>query len=143
MIFFPQDVSSAWDKKGIFRAGATDVWDRYRKGLIREDIIDLRDIGSLHEDISISEEGEVVIPAMTTIREVGDKAKNWGHRALEQAANELATPAIRNVATLGGNIMQEVRCSYFRSGMSFCHKTGGQYCLAREGDQDCIQVRLS
>ena len=54
--------------------------------------------------------------------------------AISQAAGVTASPQIRNIATLGGNIMQDRRCFYFnqsefwRSGLELCFKTGGAVC---------------
>ena len=134
MIFYPQDTQTAWTHKGVFRAGATDLFDRQRKGLIKGDSIELREVAELSERPVISEDGIISIPAMVTITELNLASTDWGHQALTMATRELATPAIRNTATVGGNLLQEVRCSYFRSGQIRCHKTGGQHCPARQGD---------
>jgi xanthine dehydrogenase YagS FAD-binding subunit len=51
-----------------------------------------------------------------------------------QAAGGLATPQIRARATLGGSLLQEVRCWYFRHPSFPCLKKGGAVCYARRGD---------
>jgi xanthine dehydrogenase YagS FAD-binding subunit len=51
-----------------------------------------------------------------------------------QAAGEAATPQVRNVATVGGNLCQRSRCWYFRNADFSCLKKGGDTCPAIEGD---------
>ena len=54
--------------------------------------------------------------------------------ALSDAAGEAATPQIRNVATLAGNLLQRPRCPYFRDPFFDCLKRGGKTCPAMDGD---------
>jgi xanthine dehydrogenase YagS FAD-binding subunit len=56
------------------------------------------------------------------------------HRALAQAAAHAATPQIRNMASLGGNLLQRPRCWYFRAEEFVCKKKGGDKCFALEGE---------
>lgn len=53
---------------------------------------------------------------------------------LQQAAAEVGSQQIRNVATLGGNLAQHSRCWYYRHRDIFCLKKGGDTCYARHGD---------
>jgi xanthine dehydrogenase YagS FAD-binding subunit len=53
---------------------------------------------------------------------------------LAQAAAEVGSPQIRNVATLGGNLAQHSRCWYYRHPDVRCLKEGGSTCYAREGE---------
>jgi len=72
--------------------------------------------------------------------------------ALAQAAASVATPQIRNVGTLGGNLCQRPRCWYFRSPLFDCRKKGGTICFAVNGNskyhailggKDCFIVHPS
>jgi xanthine dehydrogenase YagS FAD-binding subunit len=54
--------------------------------------------------------------------------------ALTTAAEEVGTPQIRNMGTVGGNIMQRPRCWYFRNEEFNCLKKGGSRCFAVEGE---------
>ncbi len=54
--------------------------------------------------------------------------------ALVTAAEEVGTPQIRNMGTVGGNIMQRPRCWYFRNEEFNCLKKGGSRCFAVEGE---------
>jgi xanthine dehydrogenase YagS FAD-binding subunit len=71
---------------------------------------------------------------------------------LHDAASEIASPQIRNVATVGGNLAQHSRCWYFRQRDVQCLKKGGELCYAREGENryhslfsgnDCISPVVS
>jgi xanthine dehydrogenase YagS FAD-binding subunit len=53
---------------------------------------------------------------------------------LHDAAAEVASPQIRNVATVGGNLAQHSRCWYFRHRDTVCLKKGGDLCYARDGE---------
>src|SRR5690606_8027788 len=54
--------------------------------------------------------------------------------ALATACGDAATPQIRNVATIGGNLLQRPRCWYFRNAEFHCIKKGGDVCFAKEGE---------
>jgi xanthine dehydrogenase YagS FAD-binding subunit len=54
--------------------------------------------------------------------------------ALAQAAAAAASPQVRNMATLGGNLLQRPRCWYFRNPRTHCWLKGGEACLARDGE---------
>src|ERR1043166_6863639 len=53
---------------------------------------------------------------------------------LQQAAAEVGSQQIRNVATLGGNLAQHSRCWYYRHRDTVCLKKGGDLCYARHGE---------
>jgi xanthine dehydrogenase YagS FAD-binding subunit len=54
--------------------------------------------------------------------------------ALTDAAAEVGSPQIRNVATVGGNLAQHSRCWYYRHRDVQCRKKGGSMCFARQGE---------
>lgn len=90
---------------------------------------------------TISEDtGVLKIGALTRISDIASseliKAK---YPALAEAAGSIAAPAIRNMATIAGNLCQEVQCWYFRrsflTGNTFdCLRKGGKQCYAVSGD---------
>ncbi|MSQ07206.1 MAG: xanthine dehydrogenase family protein subunit M [Dehalococcoidia bacterium] len=78
--------------------------------------------------------GGLELGAMTTIAELAQHpAIRACYTALAQAAEELATPQIRNVGTLGGNLAQRPRCWYYRHPQTVCLKKGGDRCYALAG----------
>ena len=56
--------------------------------------------------------------------------------ALAETVGKTATPNLRNVATLGGNLCQRVRCWYYRSEDYPCLKKGGSICYAQQGENE-------
>jgi xanthine dehydrogenase YagS FAD-binding subunit len=91
----------------------------------------LIDLNGIEELRGIRDSGDgVEIGAVTTLIEV---IANEGIRRdfglLSQAAARVASPQIRNVGTLGGNLVQDARCWYYRRGLS-CYRAGGNLCYA-------------
>jgi xanthine dehydrogenase YagS FAD-binding subunit len=80
------------------------------------------------------------IGALTSLTTLAKSpAVNAEYAVLAEAARSVATPQIRNVATLGGNLCQDVRCWYYRypaaiGGAMECARKGHGRCLAMEGD---------
>jgi len=87
--------------------------------------------------VSSAGPGEVTVRvnSFATLADLAASA-DLGKRApaLAEAAAAAATPAIRNVATLAGNLLQRPRCVYFRDLFFDCRKRGGATCPAMEGE---------
>ena len=93
-----------------------------------EALIDLSAISSLR-GIKETEDG-LEIGALTTLIEIGGDLKiQRSYSLLSKAAEVVASPQIRNIGTIGGNISQDVRCWYYRRGLS-CYRAGGNLCYA-------------
>ncbi len=72
----------------------------------------------------------VEIGALTTLTEiVNDPLIQSRYSILSSAAGKVASPQIRNVGTLGGNLNQDTRCWYYRRGLD-CYRAGGNTCYA-------------
>ena len=79
--------------------------------------------------------GAARIGASTSIAAIaGDARLATAYPGIAAAAGGLATPQIRRLATLGGNLAQRSRCWYFRNPQIDCLKKGGNACPAREGN---------
>jgi len=123
-----QNDSDAW-----VLAGGLDSFD-WLKDRIKKPkvVVDLSGIGELRGALSLGNDGGdgVEIGAMTTLTEVVNhpliKEK---YDVLAQAAELVASPQIRNQGTLGGNVSQDTRCWYYRSGWP-CYRAGGNICYA-------------
>ena len=91
----------------------------------------LIDISHIDELRGIEETGDgIEIGASTTLREIMRDPRITGDFALlADAASKVASPQIRNVGTLGGNLVQDTRCWYYRRGLS-CYRAGGNICYA-------------
>lgn len=91
-------------------------------------MIDLNGIEALH-GIRETADG-IEIGAATTLRDIIRSPLVTGrYRLLSDAASRVASPQIRNVGTLGGNLVQDTRCWYYRRGLS-CYRAGGNLCYA-------------
>lgn len=133
MIVFPTDLEQAAGEKGELRAGATDLQERRRIGRSKGWLVDLRDVRGQR---TIDPRGPgMAVGALVKIAQLADDERvRTGYPALAEAAGGLATPQIRAVATVGGNLLQRTRCWYYRAPESNCFKSGGNGCPARAGD---------
>jgi len=115
------------------RAGGTDLMERLRHS---RDPIALVEVGRLHTRLGLEGEELVLGAGLPIATLAADEGVRGGWPALVAAARGLATPQIRAVATVGGNLLQEVRCPYFRSPLFRCLHKRGEACLARVGDHE-------
>jgi len=98
-----------------------------------ERVVYLKDVKSL-AGISADGSGGLTIGAGTTLADLlANNDVKTKYPALWQAAYEVGTPQIRNMATVGGNLLQRPRCWYYRSGNGLLAKKDGKS-LVREGD---------
>ena len=114
-------------------AGGSDLLDWMKSGLpAPEQLVALDRIEALR---GIREEkGFLVIGAATSLAEIASAdVVSEASPALAQAAADVGSPQIRNVATLGGNLLQRPRCWYLRSNYP-CLKNGGNRCYAFSGE---------
>lgn len=117
-----------------FRAAGTDLSERRRTGVSRGAIVDL--VASPETTgISWGADGAARIGASTSIATVAaDVQVARAYPGLAAAAAGLATPQIRHLATIGGNLAQRSRCWYFRNPHFDCYRKGGAHCPARDGN---------
>jgi xanthine dehydrogenase YagS FAD-binding subunit len=116
-----------------FRAAGTDLSERRRSGVSRGPLIDIA--SAADNAIEWDADGAAVIGAFTTIAAIaGDARIADAYPGLAAAAEGLATPQVRHLATLGGNLAQRSRCWYFRNPHIDCLKKGGSDCPARSGN---------
>jgi xanthine dehydrogenase YagS FAD-binding subunit len=113
-------------------AGGLDSFD-WLKDRIRKPkvVVDLSGIGELR-GIRPGNDGSdgIEIGAMTTLTEiVNHPLIKQKYDLLAQASGLVASPQIRNQGTIGGNVSQDTRCWYYRSGWP-CYRAGGNICYA-------------
>ncbi|WP_303322141.1 FAD binding domain-containing protein [Cloacibacillus evryensis] len=139
------------DKKlnGRFIAGGTDLVPLMKLGLKEPRLlIDVTKLPELH-GISLSDK-EISIGAAATLTEIAENADVLRYLpALAQSAEKTASLQIRNVGTIGGNVMQDRRCIFFnqspswRSSMEKCFKAGGGVCLQIRNSAVCRAIYYS
>ena len=117
-------------------AGGTDLLALMKERVAEPGtVINLKSIPGL-DRIEVRDDG-VRIGALVTLSELAsseDLAAGWP--ALRATALSAATPQIRNVATVGGNLAQNPRCWYYRDENYDCLKKGGKTCPAQNGENE-------
>jgi xanthine dehydrogenase YagS FAD-binding subunit len=131
-----QDAIAELDGQSMVKAGGIDVMDRLKEGLDSPaKLVNIRTIPGLDRIVEDAT-GLHIGPMVTLDRLAKDKSVRTSYTALADAAGHAATPHIRNVATVGGNILQRPRCWYFRSDQFHCLRKGGNKCFAQDGEND-------
>src|SRR5499426_3162467 len=110
-------------------AGGLDTFDWLKDRAKRTNVV--IDLSQINELRGIKEaNGGLEIGALTTLTEVvKHPVVREKYGLLMEAAELVASPQIRNQGTLGGNVSQDTRCWYYRSGWS-CYRAGGNICYA-------------
>ena len=120
--------------KGAYLAGGNDLLAMMKEYLVEPNI--LVNIKSLPGSNKIDSGAKTwTIGNNVTVAELEDHAElKKVFPGLQQAAAEVGSRQIRNVATVGGNLAQHSRCWYFRHRDTLCLKKGGDTCFARHGE---------
>jgi xanthine dehydrogenase YagS FAD-binding subunit len=117
-----------------FRAAGTDLSERRRSGVSRGPLID---IAASPDTVGMNwgADGALRIGAFTTIAAIATDVRiTEAYPGVAASALGLATPQIRHLATLGGNLAQRSRCWYYRNPHIACLRKGGSDCPARSGN---------
>ena len=132
---FRQFISLLSEKKDGYylMAGGTDLLDEIKNKIISPEVV--IDLMSISDRSPITEtKDHVSIGALTRVAELAENPIIQKHFAgLRQAALSLATPQLRNVGTVGGNLCQRPRCWYYRDPEVICRKKEGSRCYAFRG----------
>jgi 4-hydroxybenzoyl-CoA reductase subunit beta len=127
-------------------AGGTDLLPNMkRRQQVPRTLLSLRNIDALRA-IQFSESGARLGACLTLSDIACDPRFRNGATALAQAASQVATPQIRNMATLGGNLCLDTRCNYYdqtyewRKAISFCMKKDGVTCWVAPSSPKCVAV---
>ena len=127
-------------------AGGTDLLPNMkRRQQVPRTLVSLQHVESLKQ--SWFDGSGARLGACVTLSEIAhDPRFRNGYSALWQGAGQVATPPIRNLATLGGNICLDTRCAYYdqnyewRKSISFCMKKDGETCWTAPGSDRCVAV---
>jgi xanthine dehydrogenase YagS FAD-binding subunit len=119
----------------VAKAGGIDLLDHLKEHLIEPSrIVDLRGAEGLNEIVVEPDGGLRVGAAVTLANVAAHEGIAKAYPALAEACGSAASPQIRNVATIGGNVLQRPRCWYYRLESYRCLKKGGDVCFAIAGE---------
>ncbi|HVC20110.1 MAG TPA: FAD binding domain-containing protein [Vicinamibacterales bacterium] len=129
----------------LLLAGGTDLLPNMkRRQQVPKAIVGLRHVAELQQ---IRGTGALQIGAGVTLtRVVRDPAVRAHYPGLWQAAAQIATPHLRNMGTIGGNLCLDTRCTYYdqghewRKAIDFCLKKDGQVCWVAPSSPRCLAV---
>jgi xanthine dehydrogenase YagS FAD-binding subunit len=128
-----QAQQAATQKGAVLKAGGIDLLDLMKGDIIQpQRLVNLLTVkGPALREITRKDDG-LHIGALATLADLA--AHPEAPAVLAHAAGSAATPQIRNVATVGGNIAQRPRCWYFRSATFPCARKGGNTCYTQKGE---------
>jgi 4-hydroxybenzoyl-CoA reductase subunit beta len=126
-----------------FLAGGTDLIVNMRRGLGKPPLlIDLSAVEEMRA-LEVTEKGARIGAGVTLVQIAASAPLALRYRAVAQAAAAIASPGIRSVATLGGNLCLDTRCIYYnqsewwRHANQYCLKYGGEVCHVAPQGQRC------
>jgi 4-hydroxybenzoyl-CoA reductase subunit beta len=126
-------------------AGGTDLLPNMkRRQQTPAIVIGLRSLNELKE--VREDEGLSIGAAVTLARLVADPRIRQSYSGLWQAAAQVATPHLRNMGTIGGNLCLDTRCTYYdqtyewRKSIDFCLKRDGRTCWVATSSPKCLAV---
>jgi 4-hydroxybenzoyl-CoA reductase subunit beta len=136
--------------EGQFVAGGTDLYPNMkRRQQTPRTVISVMRLGELHEITGDGQKG-LRIGASVTLTDICEHPIiNRDYPVVAQAARTISTPILRNMGTIGGNLLLDTRCNYYdqnyewRKGINFCLKKDGDVCWVAPGSSKCWAVQSS
>jgi xanthine dehydrogenase YagS FAD-binding subunit len=115
-------------------SGGTDILGLIKDHVLKpKKLVDLKSIKG-YDSIEYKQGEGLKIGALVKIAKIAEsESVQRNYTILSEAANEIASPQLRNMGTLGGNLCQRPRCYYFREDFD-CIKKGGDICYAYQGN---------
>jgi len=126
-------LSTTWGQAEVL-AGGTDLLSLMKDDVVHpKRLVNIKNIKDL--DGIKAEAGGLRIGSLTSLGDLADNDDvKKSYPALADALNEAASPQIRNMATIGGNLSQRPRCWYFRAGLGLLPKEASGEDLVTEGE---------
>jgi len=126
-------LAASWGQTEVL-AGGTDLLALMKDDIVHpKRLVNIKEVADLR-GVSLNSDG-LRIGALTTMGDLADNANViQGYPALADALNDAASPQIRNLATLGGNLCQRPRCWYFRNGFGLLPKDESGKDLVTNGE---------
>lgn len=133
------EASGEMENGAVYMAGGSDLLGELKQDILPKypkKVVSLRDIPEL-KGVAV-EDGKLKVGAMTTLAELTESETVVSSvPALAEAAHSVATPLVRGIGTIGGNICQDVRCWFYR----YPNEIGGRLDCARKGGAECFAIK--
>jgi len=135
---------------GQFVAGGTDLYPNMkRRQQMPKTVISVMRLAELNQITGDGDSG-LHIGASVTLTEICENPIiNRDYPVVTKAARTISTPILRNMGTIGGNLLLDTRCNYYdqnyewRKGINFCLKKDGDICWVAPGSSKCWAVQSS
>ncbi|HXY21156.1 MAG TPA: FAD binding domain-containing protein, partial [Burkholderiaceae bacterium] len=133
MAISPDAMASA--QVSVLKAGGIDLLDLLKENLLAPSrVVSLAQIPGL-DAIAELPSGGLRLGSMVKLASAADHSVvRKRYLALAESLRNAASPQIRNMATLGGNLLQRPRCWYLRAEQFRCLRKGGGHCFALAGE---------
>ncbi|HEX8137517.1 MAG TPA: FAD binding domain-containing protein [Pyrinomonadaceae bacterium] len=136
--------------EGQFVAGGTDLYPNMkRRQQTPKTVISVTRLKELHEIRGDGRSGLVIGASVSLTDVCEDGVINRDYPMVAAAARTISTPVLRNMGTIGGNLLLDTRCNYYdqnyewRRGINFCMKKDGEVCWVAPGSSKCWAVQSS
>ena len=134
----------------MFVAGGTDLYPNMkRRQQTPATVISVARIRDLHEIKGDGQSGMTIGASVTLTELCNHPVINRDYPVIANAARLISTPILRNMGTLGGNLLLNTRCNYYdqnyewRRGINFCMKKDGEICWVAPSSPKCWAVQSS
>jgi 4-hydroxybenzoyl-CoA reductase subunit beta len=143
-------IMAAVGPEGQFVAGGTDLYPNMkRRQQTPRTVISVMRLPELHEIAGDAKSG-LRIGASVSLTDICQHSIiNRDYPVIASAARTISTPILRNMGTIGGNLLLDTRCNYYdqnfewRKGINFCLKKDGDVCWVAPGSSKCWAVQSS
>jgi 4-hydroxybenzoyl-CoA reductase subunit beta len=133
-----------------FVAGGTDLYPNMkRRQQTPRTVISVMRLQELNQITGDGQSGIRIGASMTLTDIIEHPIVNRDYPVIAQAARTISTPILRNMGTIGGNLLLDTRCNYYdqnyewRKGINFCLKKDGDVCWVAPGSSKCWAVQSS
>jgi 4-hydroxybenzoyl-CoA reductase subunit beta len=134
--------------EGQFVAGGTDLYPNMkRRQQTPQTVISVTRLPELNQITGEAREGVRLGAAVSLTDVCENEIINRDYPMVAAAARTISTPVLRNMGTIGGNLLLDTRCNYYdqnyewRKGINFCMKKDGEVCWVAPGSSKCWAVQ--
>jgi 4-hydroxybenzoyl-CoA reductase subunit beta len=135
---------------GQFVAGGTDLYPNMkRRQQTPQTVISIMRLSELNQITGDGSSGLRIGASVTLTDICENETINRAYPVVAHAAGTISTPILRNMGTIGGNLLLDTRCNYYdqnfewRKGINFCLKKDGDVCWVAPGSSKCWAVQSS